>query len=616
MRRYLCAILLSLAVIGCSSDSAIDDDDNSPDDTENVINLPDAEDLVENYTYGTTVTVAYSGTSAIVSNLIDGVSVSQTGSEVTITSSKEGIEYNLTGTTSSGMFKIYSDYKFKLTLNEVSITNPDGPAINIQSKKRAYIVIKDGTINKLTDGSTYSSSDSEDMKACLFAEGQIIFSGGGTLSITGNYKHGISSDDYVRVRGNSTINVTGAVTDGIHTNDYVLIDSGSLSVNASADGIQCEQGAIEVNTGTITIKSLDDCLVANYYGTDTSVNSFVEINGGTLSLTATGTAAKGINSSGDVDLTGGEITISTSGNALYEDADISSAACIKCDQDFTIANENTKLTISSTGTAGKGINCDGIIVIDNGIITVTTTGKTYTSGQLDSSAKGIKSDGNLTINGGSISVKTTGGEGSEGIESKNILTINGGTIEVTAYDDCINAAKSLVINGGSSYCYATNNDGFDSNGPLTVSGGICIGSGTQSPEEGFDCDQNTFKITGGILIGTGGATSTPSTSSSQRSLVYATSGTANQVINIQTSAGISILNYAVPRTLSSMKFVFSSPDLVSGSYTVYKGGSVSGGSSFHGYYTGATYSGGTLATSFTASSIVTSVGTSGGTGGR
>ncbi len=618
MKEYLYAILFLVALAGCSSDSDItgeDGDDEDTDDTENVINLPDEEDLVENFSFSTTVTISFSGSSATVSNLPEGVTVQQNGADVVVTSTKEGVEYSLSGTTSSGMFKIYSDYKFRLNLNGVNITNTDGPAINIQSKKRAFVVLTDGATNKLADGATYASSD-EDMKGCLFSEGQLIISGGGSLSIQGNYKHGISSDDYIRTRGNCSVSITGAATDGIHVNDYVLIDNGTISVVSTADGIQCEQGAIEVNSGIITVKSGDDGLVANYDGSNSSANPFVKISGGTLTITTTGAAAKGINSSGNVDITGGKINITTSGNAVYANADISSAAGIKCDKNVTVSNAATSLTISSSGTAGKGINCDGEVVLNDGTITITTTGKQYTvSNQLDSSAKGIKNEGNLTINGGTINVKTTGGEGSEGIESKNILTINNGTIEVTAYDDCINAAKSLVVNGGKTYCYATNNDGFDSNGPMTITGGICIGCGTQSPEEGFDCDQNTFKITGGVVIGTGGATSTPSSSSTQRSVIYGTSATANQLINIQNSAGTSILTYVLPRTLSSMTFLFSSPDLVSGSYTINKGGSVSGGSSFHGYYTGASYSGGTQATSFTASSIVTNLGGSGGGGG-
>lgn len=140
---------------------------------------------------------------------------------------------------------------------------------------------------------------------------------------------------------------------------------------------------------------------------------------------------------------------------------------------------------------------------------MTTTGKPYIYGRLDASAKGIKSDGNLTIRGSNVTVKTTGGENSEGIESKATLTIESGTIEVIAYDDCINAANAIVINGGMTYCYSSNNDGIDSNGTLTITGGSVIASGTTMPEEGFDCDQNTFTITGGIIIGTGGSDQYP-----------------------------------------------------------------------------------------------------------
>ena len=61
----------------------------------------------------------------------------------------------------------------------------------------------------------------------------------------------------------------------------------------------------------------------------------------------------------------------------------------------------------------------------------------------------------------------------------------------------MNASKSIVINGGNIYCYSSGNDGVDSNGTLTITGGTIVSIGTTSPEEGFDCDQNTFKITGG-----------------------------------------------------------------------------------------------------------------------
>ena len=176
-----------------------------------------------------------------------------------------------------------------------------------------------------------------------------------------------------------------------------------------------------------------------------------------------------------------------------------------------------------------------------------------------------------------------------------------------------------MINGGYIYCYSSGNDGIDSNGTLTVTGGIVIASGTNSPEEGFDCDRHTFSITGGVLIGTGGSSSTPTSSAcSQRSVLYsASSATSGNLINIQDANGTNVFTYKLTRSYQTMTLLFSSADLKANTnYTIYTGGSISGGEDFHGYYTGAVYTPGTKTTTFTTSSMVTTIGSSGGGGGR
>ena len=224
---------------------------------------------------------------------------------------------------------------------------------------------------------------------------------------------------------------------------------------------------------------------------------------------------------------------------------------------------------------------------------------------------------NLIINGGDIMVRTPGGEGSEGIESKNTLTINGGDVAVYSYDDCINASNHIEITGGRVYCYSTGNDAIDSNGTLTISGGIVLAAGTSSPEGGLDCDQNTMKITGGTVIGIGGSNSSPTSSAcTQRCIVYGASATAGQILSVVDSEGISVLTYQMPRSYTSMSMIISAPALTTGSYSIYTGGNVAEASNFYNLYTSGTYSGGTLAQSFTISSMVTSVGnSSGGTPG-
>ena len=173
----------------------------------------------------------------------------------------------------------------------------------------------------------------------------------------------------------------------------------------------------------------------------------------------------------------------------------------------------------------------------------------------------------------------------------------------------------MTINGGSIYCYSSNNDAIDSNSTLTITGGLIIAAGTTAPEGGFDCDNNTFKITGGTLLGIGGSTSTPSSSSTQRSVIYNGSANAATLITFINADSKAIMTYDVPKQYSQMVMLYSSSSLESSkTYTIYTGGSFTGGTTFHGFTTGQTYTSGSKATTFTTSSIVTTVGTT--TGGN
>lgn len=571
----------------------------------------DEDDFIENSEFTSVVTITYNGTAVTVNNNVSGVEVSANGGHVVVNSTVGKVEYVLSGTTTDGSFKVYSEKKFKLSLSGVSILNPVGAAINIQSSKRVFVVCADGTTNALTDGSSYTSAiDGEDMKACFFSEGQLIFSGSGSLTVTGNYKHAITSDDYVRFRSGCNITVAAAKKDGVHANDAVIIGGGILNISSTEDAIQCEEGGITMTGGFVKVSTTAN----KAHGLKSEQD--VLISGGAIQAAVAGAASKGISCDGNLTFSGGKLTALTSQTALYEDNDLSSCAGIKCDGNMLVTGG--EIAIQSTGGAGKGINCDGSVTISDGTVKVITTGPQCTYNRLSSSAKGIKADGALTIDGGTVLVKATGGEGSEGIESKSVLTINNGMVAALCYDDCINASNSIVINGGNIYCYSSGNDGIDSNGTLTITGGVVVSSGTTVPEDGLDCDQNTFKITGGIVLGIGGGTSTPTSSvCTQRSVIYGGSGSNGQYLNIRSTDGTDILTYQIPRAYSQMTVLFSSPNLTSGgSYIISKGGTVTGGSEFFGLYTGATYSGGTQAETFTASSMVTQVGsTSGGGGG-
>lgn len=626
--------LIIFALVSCKKDSTTEETTITTTQT--------TYDAISTNTKDTTVTnavlIKYADNVATITNpySASGVTVNNANGVVTITSTIPSTEVNyvVSGSTTSGSIKIYSDYKFGLVLNGADIISKDGPAINIQSGKKATITLVGETANRLIDGTTYTASGNEDMKGTLFSNGQLIFTGSGRLIVKGNYKHAICSDDYVDIKG-GVIAVTGAVSDGIHANDYLLIEGGSLNIASAGDGIEAEAGYVQVDKGALTIASVDEGISASYSGNDATIVAAVKINGGTINITTTGEKSMGIKSEGTIEINSTDLTkisvsgkgskgfsstkdftvsnananVTTTGDAFYDtsDKDISSAAGIKVGGNFKM--DKGTITITSSGTGGKGINADGTLTINDGTITVTTSGATFTYGTDDTAAKGIKSDGNLTINGGSIIVRTSG-KGAEGIESKTVLTINGGTIETVAYDDGLNAENQIVINGGNIYSYSTTNDGIDSNGTLTITGGLIVSSGSSSPEEGFDCDNNTFKITGGTLIGVGGASSNPTASvSTQRSVIFSSTAALEDLIHIETSAGTDVFTFRVPRAYSSkMTLLFSMPDLTANTaYTIYRGGSIAGGTNYHGLYTGSTYTKGTSATSFTTSSVLTTV---------
>lgn len=611
---FLFAIAMGLTLLSCSEDTYLWDEEiknQQPDDRGDDGNTPDfdytiapydgekaddaAADVVgtdedlywEANSFKETVTVAYEGSTATVTTSNESVLYYTKGAYVTIdmlTNSVKNVEIIVSGKSDDGQLKIYGQKKFKLTLNGVELTSSVGPAINNQCKKRVFVHLADETTNRLTDASSYSdepyylngaTADDEDRKGCFFSEGNLIFSGTGTLVVEGKKKHGIATDGYFYMRPGITIAVIDAAKNAIH------------------------------------VKGDEDDAIG------------IKIQGGLIYANTTATAGKCLKTDLDVEIAGGRLLLNTSGGSEYDsdENDTSSPACIKADGNVRITGGTHVL--KSTGMGGKGLNVDGTLQINGGTMTVTTTGGKYIYNKaldLTSSPKGVKADGDITINGGELNISVIGiSDGSEGLESKSTITINNGEIYIYAYDDAMNASTDITINGGKVYCYAVNNDGIDSNGTLNLAGGLVIASGCATPEEGFDCDNsNNFKVTGGTLIGTGGSAVAPSNTSTQRTVIYngiaATKGTKFCIMN---SSGTPIMTYELPRTMTGMSLFFSSPDLTTGNYTVSVGGTLSGATdSWNGWLSGGTWSGGSLLGTFTSNGIVTTVGKNPGGGGN
>ena len=406
----------------------------------------DFGDFVENCPVSGNVSVTYNGTSVTVKgasgtvttggkpgNVLSGVMVKVTGAHVEVSSTNKDVAFALSGSTEDGSFKLMgSSKRSHIVLSGVSITNPKGAAINIQSSKTMLVKLTDGTSNYLEDGTTYTMVGEEDQKGTFFSEGQLVFSDKGALEVKSNYGHGIACDDYVRVRsGNITVNST---RDGINTNDRFVMYGGSVTVNAGQDGLDVGKGYIEIGAGKLTVDAVDEGITASYEGEDdgtidATITPYIDIKGGLVKVTTTGdkghglramstlsmsggivqatvkgAGSKALMSEGNMSLTGGKVTAFTEGDALYEEGDLSSSACVR--SKGTLCVENMTLGVKSTGTGGKGINNVGDVLIKNSRVAVVASGETHRHDDLDSRSRGVTTDGSLTLNGGSLLVKS------------------------------------------------------------------------------------------------------------------------------------------------------------------------------------------------------------------
>ena len=553
------------------------------------------------------VSIAYNGTSATVTvagNVAQYVTPTVSGAYVSIAQSNtaavdgDEITYQLSGTSSDGQFALSGSYKCTVSLAGIDLTCAKGAAINITNSKRIQLSAKKNTTNTLTDCSGGSQ------KACVYSKGQLQLQGNGTLNVAGNTKHAIKSGDYISIK-NLTLNVTSAVGDGINCEEYIQMKSGTVTISGVGDdGMQCDLGG-DTSTGETTDHEDEDS--GNIY-----------ISDGTINITCAATAAKGIKGDGDMRISGGNITVKTTGNGEWDsdDSETKAASGLSCDGNMTISGGTLNLT--STGSGGKGMKCDGVLTVTGGTITAVTSGGLYYnngstentnySGNTDnvsssyySSPKGIKAgvktqsgnsytySGGIDISGGTISVTTSGTNG-EGIESKNYMNITGGHITVNAYDDAINSAQDMTISDGYVYARATNNDGIDANGNCYIKGGVVYAVGSGSPEVAIDAnseEQKQLYFTGGTLVAIGGLESGSSisqtcysASSWSKSTWYALYNGDNVVLAFKTpSSGGSTLVVSTSGTtsLKSGVTVSGGTEYFGGAGNI--GGTVSGGSS-------------------------------------
>lgn len=314
---------------------------------------------------------------------------------------------------------------------------------------------------------------------------------------------------------------------------FVFSDTG-IQVSSGASGYETEGTSLTVDTpGTYTVSG--KC-----------ANGSIKIKKGTtgvtlilygLELTSEDTAPLVCGKSSEVTVTAADGTKNTLTDTEYNNDDEhpenenAETAVIKCKDgsDVTLCGSGTlninangkngiksgasteeegeaslsieEITLNINAPVNDGINAEAYIAVKSGSITV------------DAGDDGIHCDLIADIGsegGGGPEINITGC--CEGLEAAE-LNMYSGNIRIYSEDDCLNAANSdlgdydfsLLIAGGALYMYSVSGDGIDSNGSLTISGGVTeVWTANTADNQPLDAD-GTITVTGGTVFAAGGS---------------------------------------------------------------------------------------------------------------
>ena len=436
----------------------------------------------------------------------DGVTVS----DGVITITKAG-NYKLTGTY-EGQIKVEAadSDMVRLILNNATITNSTGAAINVVEADEVVIYTASGTTNTVSDGSSYSDTASGSPDAAIYSKSDLTLAGEGTLKVEGKYEEGIHTTDGL-VIASGTLEVTAANT-GIKGKDYVDILDGTITVTATKDGIKAtndtdgNRGWVRLSGGTVNISAGDDGFKAE---------RVLEISGGTLNITQ---ANEGIEAQ-YINILDGTVNVTSSDDGIN-------------------ASYSTTST-SSTGTESASTS-------------TTQTTQTAQGGQAGQAPAGGQAPS------GTMGQPPAGGGAGGGMGG------GGGTFEVV--DATIN------ISGGTVTVNA-NGDGIDSNGTATLSGGTVIVNGPFTGGN-TSLDTNGDLLLNGATVtaaNSGDMFEAPSTNSTSGyvKISNVSNLSAGTTVQVTDSSGNVVANYKVANSSTTLILVSSSKITKGESYTVY-----------------------------------------------
>ena len=293
---------------------------------------------------------------------VTGKGAAATGADVTITAAGT---YLVKGSAPDATLTIDAAKtdKIQLVFDGVSISCTDGPAVYIKCADKVFITLADGSENFLSDGDSYEIvDDGSTLDAALFSKEDLTINGSGSLTVNGNYKHGIVSKDDLVITG-GIITIT-SVKAGIDGKDCVKIGGGTIRITAGSDGIR---------------SSNDE---------DTS-RGYIYISGGTIDITA---GNDGIQAETVLNITGGEFTIESGGGSANASTSSDGGWNSGWGSWGGFGGFGGTTQTTADEASAKGLKAGTELIITDGTFS------------LDSSDDSIHSNGNIAITNGIFSL--------------------------------------------------------------------------------------------------------------------------------------------------------------------------------------------------------------------
>ena len=456
-------LLAALALTGCSANSASNTSATSTTSTSAASTSDTTSKMADSFstdvksgaklaedTHYSAKDVTWDSSSEVTIDLsnpiaTDGVTVS----DGVITITKAG-NYKLTGTY-EGQIKVEAadSDMIRLILNNATITNSTGAAINVVEADEVVIYTASGTTNTVSDGSSYSDTASGSPDAAIYSKSDLTLAGEGTLKVEGKYEEGIHTSDGL-VIASGTLQVSAANT-GIKGKDYVDILDGTVTVTASQDGIKAtndsdgNRGWVRLSGGIVNISAGDDGFKAE---------RVVEISGGTLNITQ---ANEGIEAQ-YINILDGTVNVTSSDdgiNASYSTTTTTDSTTATSTNQSAQNRQNSAPQVPSgsagqasaggqapSGTMGQPQAGGGTFeVVD---ATINISGGTVT---VNANGDGIDSNGTATLSGGTLIVNGPFTGGNASLDTNGDLLLNGTTVTAANSGDMFEAPSTNSTSG-------------------------------------------------------------------------------------------------------------------------------------------------------------------------